>query len=87
MCLSPSRIPEPLRQILRKVFVSCVEEAIRSLAGIKRLRSIAREGGGYVIAELDADVPDPQKVVNEAARASNVSPISPNWQKTRKSNS
>lgn len=43
-----------------------VEEAIRSLSGIKRLRSIARESGGYVIAELEANVPDPQKVVNEA---------------------
>lgn len=43
-----------------------VEEAIRSLTGIKRVRSIAREGGGYVIAELNANVPDPQKIVNEA---------------------
>ncbi len=43
-----------------------VEEAIRSLTGIKRVRSIAREGGGYVIAELAANVPDAQKVVNEA---------------------
>jgi hydrophobic/amphiphilic exporter-1 (mainly G- bacteria), HAE1 family len=42
-----------------------VEEAIRSLSGVKRLRSIAREGGGYVIAELNANVRDVQKIVNE----------------------
>lgn len=42
-----------------------VEEAVRSLDGIKRLVSIAREGGGYVLVELDSNVGDVQKVVTE----------------------
>lgn len=42
-----------------------VEEAVRALDGIKRLVSIAREGGGYVLVELDSTVGDVQKVVTE----------------------
>jgi multidrug efflux pump subunit AcrB len=42
-----------------------VEEAVRALDGIKRLVSIAREGGGYVLVELDSNVRDVQKVVTE----------------------
>lgn len=42
-----------------------VEEAVRSLDGIKRLVSIAREGGGYVLLELDSNVANVQKVVTE----------------------
>ncbi|GAB5404986.1 MAG: efflux RND transporter permease subunit [Aureliella sp.] len=42
-----------------------VEEAVRALDGIKRLVSIAREGGGYVLVELDSNVLDVQKVVTE----------------------
>ncbi|MCR9295975.1 MAG: efflux RND transporter permease subunit [bacterium] len=42
-----------------------VEEAIRSLDGIKRLVSIAREGGGYVLVELNSNVRDVQKVVTD----------------------
>ncbi len=42
-----------------------VEEAVRALDGIKRLVSIAREGGGFVIVELNANVRDVQKVVTE----------------------
>lgn len=42
-----------------------VEEAVRALDGIKRLVSIAREGGGFVIIELNSNVRDVQKVVNE----------------------
>ena len=42
-----------------------VEEAVRSLDGIKRLISIAREGGGYVLLELDSNIGDVQKLVSE----------------------
>ncbi|MCA9127446.1 MAG: efflux RND transporter permease subunit [Planctomycetales bacterium] len=42
-----------------------VEEAVRALDGIKRLISIAREGGGYVLVELESNVLDVQKVVTE----------------------
>ncbi len=42
-----------------------VEESIRALDGIKRLVSIAREGGGYVLVELNSNVRDVQKVVTE----------------------
>lgn len=42
-----------------------VEEAIRALDDIKRLVSVAREGGGFVIVELNSNVRDVQKVVTE----------------------
>ncbi|MEM8666854.1 MAG: efflux RND transporter permease subunit [Planctomycetota bacterium] len=45
-----------------------IEEAIRSIEGIKKVTSIAREGGGYVIAELRGDVTDTQKVMSEIDR-------------------
>ncbi len=42
-----------------------VEEAVRSLQGIKRMRSVASEGMGSVILELEATVRDVQRVLNE----------------------
>ncbi|MEM6689468.1 MAG: efflux RND transporter permease subunit [Planctomycetota bacterium] len=45
-----------------------VEESIRSIDGIKKVTSIAREGAGYVLAELRSDVSDVQKVVSEVDR-------------------
>ena len=45
-----------------------IEEAVRSIDGIKQVTSIAREGAGYVLMELRADVPDVQKVLNEISR-------------------
>ncbi|MEM8735849.1 MAG: efflux RND transporter permease subunit, partial [Planctomycetota bacterium] len=42
-----------------------IEESIRALDGIKRLVSIANEGGGYVLVELNSNVGDVQKVVSE----------------------
>lgn len=45
-----------------------IEEAIRSVDGIKKVTSIAQEGAGYVLAELYADVPDVQKILNEIDR-------------------
>ena len=45
-----------------------IEEAIRSIDGIKKVSAIAREGSGFVLAELRSDVEDVQKVMNEIDR-------------------
>ncbi|MBI84576.1 MAG: multidrug transporter [Planctomycetaceae bacterium] len=42
-----------------------MEEAVRPIARIKRQISIAREGTGFLILELDPEVPDVQKTLNE----------------------
>ncbi|MHC4399318.1 MAG: efflux RND transporter permease subunit [Planctomycetota bacterium] len=42
-----------------------IEEAVRAIDGIKKLSAIAREGSGTVVLELQANVPDVQKVLNE----------------------
>ncbi|MEM9587263.1 MAG: efflux RND transporter permease subunit, partial [Planctomycetota bacterium] len=54
-----------------------IEEAIRSIDGIKKVTSIAREGGGYVLAELRSDVPDVQKIMSEIDREVNRIPSFP----------
>jgi len=45
-----------------------IEEAIRSINGIKKVTSIAQEGAGYVLAELASNVKDVQKVMSEIDR-------------------
>jgi len=45
-----------------------IEEAIRSTDGIKKVTSIAMEGTGYVLAELNSDIKDVQKVMAEIDR-------------------
>ncbi len=45
-----------------------IEEAIRSIDGIKKVTSIAQEGAGFVLAELHSDVEDVQKVMSEIDR-------------------
>ncbi len=42
-----------------------IEEAVRSIDGIKKITSVAAEGRGYVICELEADVKEPQRVLND----------------------
>lgn len=42
-----------------------IEEATRSLKHVKKQTTVAQEGAGFVILELDANVPDIQKVLNE----------------------
>jgi len=54
-----------------------VEEAIRSIDGIKKVVSIAQEGAGNVMIELNADVPDVQKVLGEVESAVDRIPIFP----------
>ncbi|MEM6469510.1 MAG: efflux RND transporter permease subunit [Planctomycetota bacterium] len=54
-----------------------VEEAIRSINGIKKITSISREGGAYVLAELRSDVPNVQKVMAEIDREVNRIPSFP----------
>ena len=46
-----------------------IEEAVRSLDGIRKITSVAQEGGGFVICELDSDVEDPQRVLNDIRSA------------------
>lgn len=45
-----------------------VEEAIRSINGIKKVTSVAREGGAFILAELHSNVPSVQKVMSEIVR-------------------
>jgi multidrug efflux pump subunit AcrB len=42
-----------------------IEEAVRSIDHIKNLNAVAREGAGFVVLELESDVPDVQKTLNE----------------------
>ena len=45
-----------------------IEERVRSLDGIKKVTSIAREGSGFILAELRSDVRDVQKIMSEIDR-------------------
>jgi len=42
-----------------------IEEAVRSVDGIKKQTSVAQEGAGFVILELQSKIQDPQRVLNE----------------------
>ncbi len=42
-----------------------IEEAVRPIEGIKYQTSIAQEGSGFVVLELEANVKDVQKILNE----------------------
>ncbi|MCA9086175.1 MAG: efflux RND transporter permease subunit, partial [Planctomycetaceae bacterium] len=42
-----------------------IEEAVRSVDGVKKVTSVAGEGGGNVVIEIKTDVPSVQKVLNE----------------------
>ena len=42
-----------------------VEEAVRSVDGIKKVTSVAKEGVANVICEIKTDVPSVEKVLNE----------------------
>lgn len=42
-----------------------IEEAIRSVDGLKKVTSVAAEGVGNVVIEVQTDVPSVQKVLNE----------------------
>lgn len=54
---SPSEVEEGICQK--------IEEAVRSLSGIKKQTSIAREGAGFLVLELESSVKDVQKLLNE----------------------
>ena len=57
----PGASPEEVEQgICQKI-----EEAVRSVEGVKKVTSVAMEGSGSVIVELQSDVPNVQKVLNE----------------------
>ncbi len=42
-----------------------VEEAVRSLEGVKKVTSVASEGSGSVVLELDSDVKSPDRILDE----------------------
>lgn len=42
-----------------------IEEAVRAIEGVRKQTSIAQEGAGFVVLELDPDIKDAQKVLNE----------------------
>ncbi|MFP6764999.1 MAG: efflux RND transporter permease subunit, partial [Planctomycetaceae bacterium] len=42
-----------------------IEEAVRGLDGIKKQTSIAAEGMGSLVLEIEADVPDVQRLLSE----------------------
>ena len=57
----PGAAPEEVeRGICQKI-----EEAVQSVDGIKKMTSVAAEGAGSVVLELDANLKDVQRVVNE----------------------
>lgn len=42
-----------------------IEEAVQPVSGIKKLVSVAQEGNGFLVIELEAHIRDVQKVLNE----------------------
>ncbi len=69
----PGATPEDVEEgICQKI-----EEAVRSLDGIKKVTSIARESIGYVLMELRSDVKDVQKVLSAIDREVNRIPTFP----------
>ena len=61
----PGASPEEIeRGICQKV-----EESVQTIAGIKKMTSVASENSGSVILELSTDVKDVQRVVNEVRSA------------------
>ena len=57
----PGATPEEVEEgICQKV-----EEACRSVSGIKKLTSVAQEGAGFCVFELDSGTKDVQKVLSE----------------------
>ncbi len=60
----PGATPEDVEEgICQKI-----EEAVRSIDGIKQVTSIAKESAGYVLMELRSDVRDVQKILSEIDR-------------------
>ena len=57
----PGASPDEIEQgICQKI-----EEAVRSVDGIKKITSVAKEGSGNVVLEIRSDVADVQKIVSE----------------------
>jgi hydrophobic/amphiphilic exporter-1 (mainly G- bacteria), HAE1 family len=54
-----------------------IEEAIRSIDGLKKVTSVAAEGAGNVIIEVRTDVPSVQKILNEVESEVNRIPSFP----------
>lgn len=69
----PGASPEEVEQgICQKI-----EEAVRSIDGVKKVTSVAQESAGNVIIEVKTDVPSVQKVLNEVESEINRIPSFP----------
>jgi len=55
-----------------------VEEAVRSIDGIKKVTSVAGEGAGTLVIEVDSEAPDVQKVLSEVESEVDRIPSFPN---------
>jgi len=42
-----------------------LEEAMRSIDGLKKQTAVAKEGAGFIVLEIEPSVPDVQKIVNQ----------------------
>ncbi len=61
----PGATPEEVeRGICQKI-----EEAVRPIAGVKKVTAVAQENAGFVICELQAEVSDPQRVLADIRSA------------------
>lgn len=57
----PGSTPEEVEEgICQKI-----ESAVGNVEGVKKMNSVAREGAGFVILELNSNIDDVQKVLNE----------------------
>ncbi len=54
-----------------------IEEAVRSIDGIKKITSVASEGSGSVIVEIKSDAPDVQRILSEVESEVNRIPSFP----------
>lgn len=65
MVLVTVRYPGASPEEVEEGICQKIEEAVQSIAGIKKINSLAMEGSGTVVIELHSHVRDPQRVLDE----------------------
>ncbi|MEZ6057967.1 MAG: efflux RND transporter permease subunit [Planctomycetaceae bacterium] len=60
-----------------------IEEAIRSIEGIKKITSVAMEGSGSIVIEVRSDAPNVQKVLSDVESEINRIPSFPDLSEDR----
>ena len=68
---------------VEEALLLAVEGAIEGIQDVKKTSSVAREGGGFLILELDPNVPNVDTVVNEVESAINRVPAIQNLREQR----